>query len=170
MESGGQKTPGSLLRIKVSCNRDRRLLEAVGRSCKGKEKGGRGEQTRRTNRKGRPLATSPDGQKKEIHAFCQEKILLHQRDTETNTRKKGNNHERRGRTSPSSPGLPPPSNAYAVSARSGRFFEADRDATGLPSDGHLSPKRGRPTARRSGAILEEQRGFKKAELLHRAMH
>jgi len=89
MESGGQKTPGSLLRIKVSCNRDRRLLEAVGRSCKGKEKGGRGEQTRRTNRKGRPLATSPDGQKKEIHAFCQEKILLHQRDTETNTREKG---------------------------------------------------------------------------------
>jgi hypothetical protein len=31
----------------------------------------------------------------------------------------------------------------------------------LPGDGHLSPKRGRPTARRSGAILEEQRRFKR---------
>jgi hypothetical protein len=25
--------------------------------------------------KGRPLATSPDGQEKEIHAFCREKLL-----------------------------------------------------------------------------------------------
>jgi hypothetical protein len=39
----------------------------------------------------------------------------------------------------------------------------------LPGDERVSPERGRPTARRSGAILEEQRRFKKDELLRPGM-
>jgi hypothetical protein len=73
MENGGWKTPGSLLGIKVSRNHDRRLLEAVGRSCKEKEKLAR----KRASKRLRLVARRAGRPEKEDSIQLPEKALLH---------------------------------------------------------------------------------------------
>jgi hypothetical protein len=88
-----------------------------------------GETERRTNRKGRPLARSTRRAEKG------NSLLLPGSSSAPaghGDKGKGNNHERRGRTSLPSLGPQPPSNSSAAFARSGRFFEADATLLGCP--------------------------------------